>query len=220
MPIILETTHGYKHQIVIGGKTLLVGGLRMEEVGGLEIKVAMGGDWRQIGSTRTDACVGIKAESVIGSAKETISAGEQKDIPALRQDTNPSQVNKKSPLYEKLSVQVVNDFKSQATLAYAQAKQKAATAKFLIEEVHKAQIGYWEQEVGKYKKQIDEYKAKITDMETTCTNYKIKSSKFVKMIASASIKLSVGKVSGKVSSQVSALASSLAEFKGEIKLAG
>ena len=138
----------------------------------------------------------------------------------MRQDTNPSQVNKKSPLYEKLSVQVVNDFKSQATLAYAQAKQKAATAKFFIEELHKAQISFWEQEVGKYKKQIDEYKAKITDLETTCTNYKVKSSKFVKVIASASIKLNVGKVSGKVSSQVSALASSLAEFKGDLKLAG
>jgi cell division protein FtsL len=78
----------------------------------------------------------------------------------------------------------------------------------------------WNRKVKTFNQEIDEQTAKFTELQQQCKNFAIKSSSFIKMIASGGMKLKSGKLKGTIKSKVKAMADSMAEFKGDVKLGG
>jgi chemotaxis protein histidine kinase CheA len=218
-PIFLEITNGYKHRFTLGTQYTFVAGARSEEVVGLDTKVTMVGDWRQIAGKRLERNRGIKVESVLGQVDETTYAGEHRNTPVVRQDKNPTSYAGKGPEFQQIATRAINDFKSKAYDKYLNVRVKANVANFHSNDAY-IRANVWNQMVTKIKQEMEEHNAKFTDLEEQCKNFKIKSSGFIKFIASAGMKIRSGKLSGTIQSKVKVLASSMAEFKGDIKLGG
>lgn len=218
-PIFMEITQGYKHRFTLGIQYLLVAGARGEEVGGLDTKVTLAGDWRQIASKRLERNAGIKVESVLGDVDETVFAGEVRQTPVIRQDKNPSTYSGKGPTFESTAGKALNDFKSKAYDKYLSVRLQANAAKF--HSTHALiSAAVWNQMIGQINEEMDTHDAQFTKLEQACKNFQIKSSSFVKMLANGAMKLKAGKFTGKVKSKVKCMASALAEFKGAVNLAG
>jgi hypothetical protein len=218
-PIFLEITEGYKHRFTLGTQYTFVAGARSEEVGGLDTKVTMVGDWRQIAGLRKERNRGIKVESVLGQVDETTYASEERHTPVVRQDKNPTSYAGKGPEFQQTATRAINDFKSKAYDKYLDVRVKANVANFHCNDAY-IRANVWNQTVTKIKQEMEEHNAKFTDLQEQCKNFKIKSSGFIKLIASAGMKIKSGKLSGTIQSKVKVLASSMAEFKGDVKLGG
>lgn len=218
-PIFLEITEGSKHKYNLGSQYTLVAGTRAEEIGGVNTRVTLAGDWRQINTLRMERNAGIKAESVLGEVDETVYAKEVRNTPAIRRDKNPSKVKSKGPHLESIATKAINDFKSSAYDKYTTVRVQANRAKYHCDAAY-ITANVWNSMISKMQENMDEHNAKFTELEEQCKNFKAKSSGFVKMIASGAIKLKTGKLTGKIESKVKVIASSLAEFKGNVKLGG
>lgn len=215
--LFLEIILGNYHKFNLGLNELFVAGARQETVVGADFKVTGGNEWRQIRGTRYERNCIVKAESVLGNIDEYVYGNTKKQTPAHSQDANPTVYSDKCPEVKIQSRKVVENFKSKVKNAYFEVQEQAESAEKTISNAWE-KIGELNREIKKLGAEIDDCVLKISTYEAKVNDFKIKSSSFVKMLASASIKLSAGKISGKVSGQVKALANSLAEFKGEIKL--
>ena len=217
--VFMEVTEGYKHRYTGGASHTFVLGARAEEVGGVDAKVTLMGDWRQINTKNYGRNAGIKVESVLGSVDETTYASEVRQTPALRQDTNPTSYAGKGPEFQTIATQAVQEVKEKYYNKYRDVVMKANQATVHCERAF-MRADTWNRKVKTCNQEIDEQTAKFSELQQQCKNFAIKSSSFVKLIASGGIKLKSGKLKGTIKSKVKAMADSMAEFKGDVKLGG
>ena len=194
-------------------------GVRAEEVGGLHTRVILAGDWRQIATKRLERNAILKAESVLGQVEETTYSNETRNTPAIRRDKNPTNFSSKGPEYQSIATKAVNDFKNLAQDKYTTVRLQANRAIYHSNDAY-IHASNWNQVLATANQEMDQHHAKFTKLEEQTKNFKVKSSGFVKMIASGAVKLTTGKLMINNKNKIKVIASSLTELKGTVKLGG